>query len=56
MKTRTDITAGGIAMNHNTRSLRIKTGVKAGGGGSGGRGGGPPSNHNERILRVKPNV
>ena len=31
-------------MNHNTRSLRVKTGVKAGGGNL---------QHNERQLRVR---
>ena len=56
MKTSTETKAGGITMNHSTRSLRIKTGVKAGGGGGRGGPGAPPANHNARILRVKTGV
>ena len=30
MKTKTTVKAGGLPGNHNARSLRVKTGIKAG--------------------------
>ena len=52
MKTKTCVKARGIFLNHNVRSLRVKTGIKAGSGDDC-----PPwvcgINHNERQLCVK---
>ena len=43
MKAKTQVKAGIMSINRNTRSLRVKSGIKAGGVSLG--------NHNERQLR-----